>query len=61
MVIALGPRKFSKNGSKGAKIHFTSTDLEITKWKHGTLVSIEYDCETNEVTIKPIEHIVKHL
>jgi len=54
-MVGLGVRSFSKNGSNGAKIHFTSKDLEIMKWRIGINVEVEYNRETNTVTVKPVK------
>jgi hypothetical protein len=55
MRIPLGLRKFSKDGYRGAKIHFSAYDREVLEWELGSLLAIEYDDEQGVLMIRNIK------
>ena len=55
MRIPLGLRKFSKDGHRGAKIHFSAYDLEVLEWELGSLLAVEFDDEQGVVMIRNIK------
>ena len=55
MAIGLGVRKFTKNGSNGAKIHFTAQDVQIIKWRFGSLIQVEYDKDSDSLIVKKVQ------